>query len=278
MDCCVTQNRWDRALELAEEFNFPQVDGLLHKYAGALIRKGRQLEAVELFRRSNRPTEAALLIGEIAELAARREVKPGLAKKLQILAALEIERHRKKTVEQATLATLNNTGGTLAQATAATLDTLMMSALPTQAQGNLTLEGVSGNKRASRGGGGAWRGAAAYHYYMLAQRQLYAGALDGAMKTAIKLCEYDDILEPKDIYSLLVLASMANNFYGLCSKAFVKLETLQEMSDEDRDNIQTLAVKIFSRHTPSDPAILAEPYLRCLDMGKPYKACVITGR
>lgn len=278
VDCCVTQNRWDRALELAEEHSFPQVEGLLNKYAASLIAKGKQLEAVELFRRANRPTEAALLIGEIAELAARQEVKPGLAKKLHILGALEIERHRKKTIEQATLATLNNTGGTLAQATAATLDTLMMTALPTQNQGNTTLAGVTGNKRASKGGGGAWRGAAAYHYYMLAQKQLYAANFDASMKTAIKLCEYDDILEPRDIYALLVLSSMANSFYGICSKAFVKLETLQEMPDEDRDQIQTLAVKIFSRHTPTDPVVLAEPYMKCLDMGKPYKACVITGR
>ena len=50
------------------------------------------------------------------------------------------------------------------------------------------------------------------------------------------------------------------------------------MPDEDRDQIQTLAVRIFSRHTPSDPAILAEPYMKCLDMGKPYKACLVTGR
>ena len=114
-------------------------------------------------------------------------------------------------------------GGTLAQATAATLDTLMMTALPTQGQGNTTLAGVTGNKRASKGGGGAWRGAAAYHFYMLAQRQLYSGALDSAMKSAIKLCEYDDILEPRDIYAILVLASMANNFFGICSKAFVKV-------------------------------------------------------
>jgi hypothetical protein len=29
VDCCVIQNRWDLALKLAEEHNFPQVGGLL---------------------------------------------------------------------------------------------------------------------------------------------------------------------------------------------------------------------------------------------------------
>lgn len=49
------------------------------------------------------------------------------------------------------------------------------------------------------------------------------GAVDAAMKTSIKLCEYDDILEPRDIYSLLCLTSIRNKFYGICSKAFVKV-------------------------------------------------------
>ncbi len=37
------------------------------RFAAALNEKGRKLEAVELYRRANRPTDAALLINEIAE-------------------------------------------------------------------------------------------------------------------------------------------------------------------------------------------------------------------
>ena len=98
VDCCVALNRWDVALELAEKYDFPQVEGLLTRYAISLVQKNRRLEAVELYRRANKPTEAALHIGDIAELAARRDVKPSLAKKLHVLAALEIERHRKRTM------------------------------------------------------------------------------------------------------------------------------------------------------------------------------------
>lgn len=222
VDCCVQQNRWDKAIELAEQHDFPQVEGLLQRYASGLVSKGRQLEAVELFRRANRPTEAALLIGEIADQAARRDVKPSLAKKLHVLAALEIERHRKKTMEMATQATLNagTGGGTIAQATAATLNTLMMTSLDTQ--GGTT---GSANKKASKAFGNAWRGAAAYHYYMLTQRQFYSGMLDAAMKTSVKMCEYDDILDPRDIYSLLCVTSLRNKFYGICSRAFVKVSS-----------------------------------------------------
>ena len=52
---------------------------------------------------------------------------------------------------------------------------------------------------------------------------ILSGAVDASMKTSIKLCEYDDILEPRDIYSLLCLTSIRNKFYGICSKAFVKV-------------------------------------------------------
>ena len=143
---------------------------------------------MELYRRANRPTEAALLIGEIAEIAARKDLKPSFAKKLHVLAALEIERHRKRATDQLVTQTLGTmpqqtiygdtiaAGGrvTIAQATAATLETLMMSSLDTQMTGGTT---TTANKKASKAFGNAWRGAAAYHYYMLAQRQFYDGNL-----------------------------------------------------------------------------------------------------
>jgi len=98
------------------------------------------------------------------------------------------------------------------------------------------------------------------------------------MKTSIKLCEFDDILDQRDIYSLLCLTSLHNKFYGVCSKSFVKLETLPAISDKERDAIQTLAVKIFVTNGPTDPVELHDIYSKCLDMGKSYNACIISGR
>lgn len=54
-------------MQLAEEHDFPQVEGLLTRYAQNLLMKGKKLEAVELYRRANRPTDSAILIGDIAE-------------------------------------------------------------------------------------------------------------------------------------------------------------------------------------------------------------------
>jgi hypothetical protein len=67
-----------------------------------------------------------LLIGDIAEQVARRELKPSLAKKLHVLAAYEVERHRKRAMDLATQATLQ--GGTDGQGNAGIAQVRMISA------------------------------------------------------------------------------------------------------------------------------------------------------
>ena len=216
IDCCVSLNRWGDALELAEKHNFSQVEGLFLRLAGNMVSQGplKQLEAVELYRCANKPQEAALLIGDIAERVAREDDRPLLAKKLHVLAALEIERHRKLTSDSAVANNLGTSNG-VAKNTAATLDTLMMTSLDTKGGGSA--------RRAATAFGSAWRGAAAYHYFMLAQSQLQRGNYDAAMKTAIRCCEYEDVLGAKDVYSVLGLAAYKNGYFDTSSKAFVKV-------------------------------------------------------
>ncbi len=57
-----------------------------------------------------------------------------------------------------------------------------------------------------------------------------------------------------------------------------QLETLPLISETDRDTIQSLAVAVFVANQPADPAVISEVYLKCLDVGRAYKACVISGR
>ena len=48
----------------------------------------------------------------------------------------------------------------------------------------------------------AWRGAEAWHFYILACKQLYSGYPDAAATTTISLAPFEDILDPVKIYSL----------------------------------------------------------------------------
>jgi len=268
IDCCVLLNDWQRAVELAEKHDFPQIEGLLSKHVRGLLEKGDKLRAVELYRKANKGMEAAKLLASIAEEVSRDQADPLRAKKLLVLAAFEVERFRKAAVDR----TLTAADGDIAQATAKTLDTLM-----TMDQTAEDL-GSGGSKVLA---GSAWRGAAAYHYYLLAQRQLYSGRMDAAMKTSIRLAEYEDILNPRDIYSLIALTAYHSNYFGICSRAFIKLETLPpspERGNDFTEQVQNLALQIFTKNSPLDPQPLPRQYMDCLDTGTPYRACTVSGQ
>lgn len=86
--------------------------------------------------------------------------------------------------------------------------------------GLMTLDAVSADET-GRAFDNAWHAAEAYHFWMLGQRQMYAGHSEAAMRTALHLRKYDDLLDPEDIYSLLAIASFSCQYYGQCSKVRV---------------------------------------------------------
>jgi WD repeat-containing protein 35 len=56
IDAAVLVSAWDCAVELAERYEFPQLEGLLAKYAARLLAQGERLQAVELYRKANKVT------------------------------------------------------------------------------------------------------------------------------------------------------------------------------------------------------------------------------
>ena len=68
-----------------------------------------------------------MLLAELAQEIVHDKADPRLAKKLLVSAALEVERHKNRVMEAVTQATLTraNDHHTLAQTTAATLESLM---------------------------------------------------------------------------------------------------------------------------------------------------------
>jgi WD repeat-containing protein 35 len=271
IDCCVLLHRWDKAVELAEEHQFPQIEGLLQKYANQLLEKGKIMAAVELYRKANKSPEAAKLLARLGQEMGQEKRNPLRAKKLHVLAALEVERFRKRTLDTNTTQAV---GMTAAQTTAATLESLM------------TQDGATGEDKVLDR---AWRGAEAYHFFLMAQRQLYLGHIEPAMKTSLRLQEYEDILDPKDIYSLIALTSFYNKHYNQCSKAFIRLESLSTISQEERNAFANLALHIFTKNPPSDPSSrsfsctkcggnVKDWNSQCGGCGKKFQACIQTGR
>lgn len=235
IDCCVILNQWDKAVELAEQHGYPQIEGLLTKYGTELMDKGKTLEAIELYRRANRSTEAAKLLNQLGQKVGKGNSNPMRAKRLNVLAALEVERFRRKMLDVSTI----GTGMTAAQTTAATLDSLMQH------------DKATGEHKALDN---PWRGAEAYHLVLLAHRQLYLGNVDQALITGMKCTEYEDILDMKEVYSLVALAAYYTKHFEQCSNAFISLETLPGLSNQDRDAYESLALKIFINTAPKDPS------------------------
>ncbi|KAJ8969636.1 hypothetical protein NQ317_009651 [Molorchus minor] len=96
----------------------------------------------------------------------------------------------------------------------------------------------------------AWKGAEAYHYYMLAHRLLYAGKLHDALCVAYKLQQYNDYIPESDIYSLLTLTACLDRSFAICSKALMKLKSLKNLSNAEINQYSKLAWEIFRQNEP----------------------------
>merc|ERR1719230_1377477 len=161
VDTCVLLNQWDLAVNLAQQQNFQQIEGLLAKYAQHLLDKNKKIEAVQLYRKANRHTEAAKLLAQMArEVPGGAQKHPERIKKLYLLAALEVEKYKTKTLD--------------AQMTGVTNAT-MTTAQPVQSL--ITADQSVASDRALES---PWRGCEAFHLYLVAQRQLYEGHYEQA--------------------------------------------------------------------------------------------------
>ncbi|KFO69739.1 WD repeat-containing protein 35, partial [Cuculus canorus] len=230
VDTCVHLNQWNKAVELAKNHNMKEIGSLLARYASHLLEKNKILDAIELYRKANYFFEAAKLMFKIADEEAKKRTKPLRVKKLYVLSALLIEQCHEQMQ--------NTQRGKVKGKTSETASALA---------GLLEDDVLSLNNRFADN---AWRGAEAYHFFILAQRQLYKGSVDAALKTALHLRDYEDVIPAVEIYSLLALCACANRAFDICSKAFVKLESLDTLQPEQRQQYEDLALEIFTRHCP----------------------------
>ncbi|KAI1895144.1 hypothetical protein AGOR_G00103280 [Albula goreensis] len=257
VDACVHLNQWNKAVELAKNHNMKEIGSLLAKYASHLLEKNKTLEAVELYRKAHHFLDAAKLMFKIADEEAMKRTKPLRVKKLYVLAALLVESYH----DQVKSSQQNKAKGKKSEATSALEGLLEEDASTTH----------------SRIVDSAWRGAEAYHFFLLAQRQLYDGYVDAAMRTALHLRDYEDIIPAVEIYSLLAVCSSANRAFGTCSRAFIKLESLESLNAEQRQHYEDLALEIFTKHSPKDNR---KSELDSVPEGGEGKlpTCIVTGR
>ncbi|KAK7092123.1 WD repeat-containing protein 35-like isoform X2 [Littorina saxatilis] len=270
IDACVNLNQWDKGIELAKSHNVREIDLLLAKYASHLLEKKKVLSAIELYRKAGNFMEAAKLLFKVAEDQKMAKRNPLSLKKLYVLGGLLVEQYHEAM--KLTSKTKGKQGKQLASSALAGFLEEDASAL-------------SDTKVIDN----AWRGAEAYHFYILAQRQLHDGYVDAAMRTALHLRDYDDIIDPADSFSLLALAACANRAFGTCSKAFIKLESLETLSAEQQQQYEELALDIFTKNSPKDAraskvectscgSSIPDWSTTCPNCDTKFPACIVTGR
>uniref|UniRef100_A0AAR5PI05 WD repeat-containing protein 55 homolog n=1 Tax=Dendroctonus ponderosae TaxID=77166 RepID=A0AAR5PI05_DENPD len=96
----------------------------------------------------------------------------------------------------------------------------------------------------------AWRGAEAYHYFILAQHQLYNGKIHDALCITYKLQDYTDFVSESEIYSLLMLTACLDRSFEICSKALIKLKSSENVIQADAVQYSKLGWDIFRQNEP----------------------------
>lgn len=182
VNCCVNLRQWGPAVELAQKYKMPQIGGLLGKHAAQLLEDGRLHEAVELQRKAGRYLDAARLLMKLAEGELEKKSSYLVVKKISILAGLLTEEH---------LNTQSVAQGVSRQ--------VVLNDLSPEDATMITM---------------IWHAAEAYHFFLLGQRQLQSGLAHCAMLTALRLREYEDVLDAELIYNFLALASCADRAFG----------------------------------------------------------------
>ncbi|KAG1701662.1 WD repeat-containing protein 35 [Nymphon striatum] len=216
INCCVNLNQWNLAVNLAKKHDIKEISALLMKYAKHLIDKNNIMQAIELYRKANMYPQAAQLAFKLAKDESMKRLNPLLLKKIYAMAAQLVDQHY---IQMRT--TAKSSGKEMGKA-ALTLASMLE-------EDSLLAEDMDMKFMDH-----AWKGAEAYHFYTLAQKQLYKA-----------------------------LTSCANHSFGICSKAFIKLESMTCISEESRELYEELAMNIFSRHAPKDSRSSRAECLHC---------------
>ncbi|EFC45890.1 hypothetical protein NAEGRDRAFT_32701 [Naegleria gruberi] len=261
IDVCVELNQWDEAVTLAEKHNMSEIEDILYKYANHLVSRGDMTAAIELYQKANRNTESAKILAKLGEEEGKMKLHPLRAKKFYVLSALEIDRYRARLLND--------------QATRMNPNKALQTMLSHDASTNFE---------------NPWRGAEAYHFFLLAQKQLTEFKLSDCLNTTMRLVSsYEEYFVPKELYSLLALAGFYAREFKVCSKAFIKLESMDALSEHDKEKYEQLAIDIF-RDSPVNstdletkpcPTCSNETFdyeQSCASCNAPFYTCIVSGR
>ena len=282
VDIAILNNYWTTAVEIAERNNFQQIENLIQKFAGMLTQGKKKFELVQLYRKAKKNLEAAKILNSIAEDCMEQNVDALTAKKLFVLSALEVNLQNKQLMNVDLTANLTNLTLTdqTRNATMKTIATLITTDVTVMSEKMMT---------------NPWRGAEAWHLYLLTTRYLKKDQYYEAFVVANKLKNYELELEPQRVYAILAVSAFLARLYKQFSKAINHLFTFYEQKNNTvmLKKLDSLVVETFKEQEPKDLDIenkklsciakncTAEIYdfdSYCDICGSNYGFCVVSGQ
>ncbi|CAH8433388.1 unnamed protein product [Schistosoma curassoni] len=262
-----------------------RIDNLLKQSVNCFIEQGKIIEAVELYKHAGRFLDAAeLLYKEVQKIKQFCNRKPLYMKKMYVLIGLLMEQYYEQNKTQANVKPRDPACGEGVLMASSTLAGLLLTEQDhnslhynnTDSCTTITNSNSNNNNNnkkqmniikqnndiinneseilqkhntneINRLIDQPWRGAEAYHFIMLTEKQLYHGLYKYAFRTVQLLKDYEDILNPFIIYSLIALCAIYARNYVVCSKAFIKLESFTDISSIEQKELKQLTLDLFSR-------------------------------
>ncbi len=233
LDTCVRLELWKEATSLANENGLK--DQLLSiskdKYE-KLLQQNQHLSAFQLCQSVELYSDAARILSDLIERKNKEETIPhDVAKKIFILGASQVERHREKVID---LKQFDLRGKKVKSDIASSIEQLMN-------DDNSNVERMKNKNDACKK---FWRNAAAQHYFLIAHTHLYNERMDLAIKSAIKCSDFNDILSPIKVFSLIALTSYLSGYYEVCSYVMTRLRLLPTV-DKTTNSALEILVRIY---------------------------------
>ena len=275
LETYIENNRWADAIELSRKHDFINMEQLTNKFSQEFLRSGRKFDLVELYSKAHMRNEVNKYLKEIACDMRRIRLSPLLIKKIYVLAALELERY-KALISDSQISDdhIHNSYS----------EELKNKEKNDKKNFNYKYSSKDIDKILFN----QWRGAEAFHYYMLCQRQLYQKKFKEACKTVMRLTLYEKELGTEEVYRLIALCAYLNKCYKICSCALSILENLDTININRRLKYKELAESIFVKYGPRNidekfykcencNQLVSEYDIFCKFCGHNFSGCVLSG-
>ena len=275
LETYIENKRWADAIELSSKNDFINMEQLTNKFSQEFLRSGRKFDLVELYSKAHMRNEVNKYLNEIACDMRRIRLSPLLIKKIYVLAALELERYKALISDsQISDEHIHNSYS----------EELKNKEKNDKKDFNYKYSSKDIDKILFN----QWRGAEAFHYYMLCQVQLYNKKFKEACKTVMRLTLYEKELGTEEVYRLIALCAYLNKCFKICSFALSILENLDTINKNRRLKYKELAESIFLKYGPKNidekfykcencNQLVSEYDVFCKFCGHNFSGCVLSG-